>query len=308
VVFLAAQDVAALSPTLKSVDAQAEHVASALAEPAVKYVPAAHDAVRVWHGPKSLAAENWVLLHSAHPDCSLVASLSDSQVEPWPAAHCVWSWQAERSSFKLNWLSASVQLSHWMSAVVEASADLPWPAGQVDHAAHSVTLPAASVKVCAGQPVQAESVVLSAETARNWPAGHGAVFAAHSVALPAAAGKCVAAQAVQVASALAGPAVKYSPAGHVVFLAAQVVKSLSPTLKSVVAQPVQVASAVLSDEAVKYSPATHVVFLVVHDVSALSPTLKSVAAQPVQVASALTEPAVKYCPAAQVVVRREQGP
>jgi hypothetical protein len=51
VVFLAAQDVAALSPTLKSVDAQAEHVASALAEPAVKYVPAAHDAVRVWHGP-----------------------------------------------------------------------------------------------------------------------------------------------------------------------------------------------------------------------------------------------------------------
>ena len=51
VVVLAAQDVAALSPTLKSVDAQAEHVASALGEPAVKYVPAAHDAVRVWHGP-----------------------------------------------------------------------------------------------------------------------------------------------------------------------------------------------------------------------------------------------------------------
>jgi hypothetical protein len=51
VVVLAAQDVAALSPTLKSVDAQAEHVASALGEPGVKYVPAAHDAVRVWHGP-----------------------------------------------------------------------------------------------------------------------------------------------------------------------------------------------------------------------------------------------------------------
>jgi hypothetical protein len=51
VVVLAAHDVAALSPTLKSVDAQAEHVASALGEPAVKYSPAAHDAVRVWHGP-----------------------------------------------------------------------------------------------------------------------------------------------------------------------------------------------------------------------------------------------------------------
>jgi hypothetical protein len=51
VVFLAAQVVKSLSPTLKSVAAHGVHVASALGEPAVKYVPAAHDAVRVWHGP-----------------------------------------------------------------------------------------------------------------------------------------------------------------------------------------------------------------------------------------------------------------
>jgi hypothetical protein len=58
VVFFDAHDVTALSPTLNSSAAQAVHVASALEEPAVKYLPAAHEAVRVWHGPKSLAAEN----------------------------------------------------------------------------------------------------------------------------------------------------------------------------------------------------------------------------------------------------------
>ena len=51
VVFLAAHDVMVLVPALNSSAAQAVHVASALGEPAVKYVPAAHDAVRVWHGP-----------------------------------------------------------------------------------------------------------------------------------------------------------------------------------------------------------------------------------------------------------------
>jgi hypothetical protein len=51
VVFLAAHDVTVLSPTLNSSAAQAVHVASALGEPAVKYLPAAHDAVRVWHAP-----------------------------------------------------------------------------------------------------------------------------------------------------------------------------------------------------------------------------------------------------------------
>jgi hypothetical protein len=50
-VFLAAQDVTVLSPALNSSAAQAVHVASALVEPAVKYLPAAHDAVRVWHAP-----------------------------------------------------------------------------------------------------------------------------------------------------------------------------------------------------------------------------------------------------------------
>ena len=51
VVFLAAQDVTVLSPALNSSAAQAVHVASVVTEPAVKYSPAAHDAVRVWHGP-----------------------------------------------------------------------------------------------------------------------------------------------------------------------------------------------------------------------------------------------------------------
>jgi hypothetical protein len=51
VVFFDAHDVTALSPTLNSSAAQAVHVASALVEPAVKYLPAAHDAVRVWHAP-----------------------------------------------------------------------------------------------------------------------------------------------------------------------------------------------------------------------------------------------------------------
>ena len=51
VVVLAAHDVTVLSPALNSSASQAVHVASPLGEPAVKYVPAAHDAVRVWHGP-----------------------------------------------------------------------------------------------------------------------------------------------------------------------------------------------------------------------------------------------------------------
>jgi hypothetical protein len=51
VVFLGEHDVTLLVPTLNSSSAQAVHVASALVEPAVKYSPAAHDAVRVWHGP-----------------------------------------------------------------------------------------------------------------------------------------------------------------------------------------------------------------------------------------------------------------
>ena len=249
-----------------------------------------------------------MLLHSAHADCSLVASLSESKFDPSPTGHCVWSAHAERSACWLNFMSALVQASHWMSAVAEPCADLPWPAGQVDHAAHSVALPAASVKVSAGQPVQIESVVLSAETVRNWPAGHVTVLAAHSVALPAAAVKCVAAQAVQVASALAEPAVKYSPAGHVVFLAAQVVKSLSPTLKSVAAHGVHVASVAAVAEAAKYSPAGQVVVLVAQDVAALSPTLKSVDAQAEHVASVETEPAVKYVPAAHDAVRVWHGP
>ena len=51
VVFLVAHDVTAFVPVLNSSAAQAVHVASALEDPAVKYLPAAHDGVRVWHGP-----------------------------------------------------------------------------------------------------------------------------------------------------------------------------------------------------------------------------------------------------------------
>jgi hypothetical protein len=39
-----------------------------------------------------------VLLHAAHVDSALVASISDSQVEPKPTPHWVWSWHAELSS------------------------------------------------------------------------------------------------------------------------------------------------------------------------------------------------------------------
>ena len=198
-----------------------------------------------------------MLLHSAHADCSLVASLSDSQVEPWPAAHCVWSWQAERSLCWLNFMSASVQVSHSMSAVAEPPADLPWPAGQVDHAAHSVALPAASVKVSAGQPVQKESVVLSAETVRNWPAGHVTVLSAQVVKPLTPVLKSVASHDVHVASAaLDAEAEKNSPAGQVVVLVAHDVTVLSPTLKSSASQAVHVAST-LGEPAVKYSPAAH---------------------------------------------------
>jgi hypothetical protein len=51
VVFLAAQLVTPLMPTLKSVESQAAHVASALAEPAVKYCPAGQVVVLTSHGP-----------------------------------------------------------------------------------------------------------------------------------------------------------------------------------------------------------------------------------------------------------------
>ena len=163
----------------------------------------------------------------------------------------------ERSAIRLNFLSASVHASHWMSAVAEPCADLPWPAGQVDHAAHSVALPAASVKVSAGQPVQIESVVLSAETVRNWPAGHVAVLSAQVVKPLTPVLKSVASHDVHVASAaLDAEAEKNSPAGQVVVLAAHDVTVLSPTLKSSASQAVHVASA-LGEPAVKYSPAAH---------------------------------------------------
>jgi len=126
----------------------------------------------------------------------------------------------------------------------------------VDHAAHSVALPAA-LKVSAGQLVQTESAVLSAEMARNSPAGHVVVLAAQVVALVAPILKSVAAHAMHVASAeLDAEAVKYSPAGQVVFLAAHDVMVLVPALNSVDAQDVHVASA-LVEPAVKYSPAAH---------------------------------------------------
>ena len=68
------------------------------------------------------------------------------------------------------------------------------------------------------------------------------------------------------------------------------------------------ASAVEFDDAANLKPAAHAAFLAKQVAPALAPALKSVVAQAVHVASALAEPAVAYCPAAQVAVRREQGP
>ena len=115
----------------------------------------------------------------------------------------------------------------------------------------------ASVKVSAGQPVQIESVVLSAETVRNWPAGHVTVLSAQVVKPLTPVLKSVASHDVHVASAaLDAKAAKYSPAGQVVVLAAHDVAALSPTLKSVDAQAEHVAS-VETEPAVKYVPAAH---------------------------------------------------
>ena len=131
----------------------------------------------------------------------------------------------------------------------------------------------------------------------------------HAVALPAAALKLLAGHEVQLASAvLSSEAVRNLPAGHVVVLAAQVVALVAPILKSVAAHAMHVASAQLDAEAVKYSPAGQVVFLAAHDVMVLVPALNCVDAQAVHVASVLSEPAVKYSPAAHDAVRVWHGP
>jgi hypothetical protein len=93
-------------------------------------------------------------------------------------------------------------------------------------------MPTVPLNVRAGQPVQTESAVLSAEAVRNWPAGHVVVLVAHVVAALVPALKSVASHDVHVASAVMdAEAVKYSPAGQSAFLVAHDVTALSPALK-----------------------------------------------------------------------------
>jgi hypothetical protein len=139
-----------------------------------------------------------------------VAFCNVSELDPKPTGHRSWSSHAERSSPRLNGLSASVQSSHVTSAVALPAVSKPLPAAQVAHTVHEASLPALILKVSGGHGVHVAGMVLSGDAVKNSPAGQSVSFAKQPVKEFSAGVYLVSSpHGVHVASAvLSGDAVK----------------------------------------------------------------------------------------------------
>jgi hypothetical protein len=170
---------------LKSVAAQAEHVASALSEPAMKYWPAGQvRAIEI----ASAALVTVVAVLVEQDVAALVPTLK----------------------------SEAVQAEHVVSALAEPAVKY-WPAGQVLTVLVEQDL-ATLMPTLKSVTAQAEHVAsaLAEPAVKYWPAGQVVtVFVEQDVAALVPTLKSEAAQAEHVASVLAEPAVKYWPARQV---------------------------------------------------------------------------------------------
>ena len=130
-----------------------------------------------------MTAENSDESHATQADSVCVLGSSDSQFDPKPGPHVVWSWHAERSSSRLYSLSAAEQSSHTISVEGVPAVSLPRPALQFDQGLHDVSAFVSVLKWVEAHAVHVASAVLFADSVKYSPAAHGDYMDEHGGAV-----------------------------------------------------------------------------------------------------------------------------